>query len=97
MNSLITFIINFITEYIVLFNGTQISYSCPIVGTYNLTSSPTYTNVGTYTVYYQVSKEGYKTNRIIRQVDVVPTLCTLLGTRMPAQCEGAPVYQIFED
>ena len=30
-------------------------------GTYNLTSSPTYKDVGTYTIYYQVSKTGYNT------------------------------------
>jgi len=42
-------------------------------------------------------KKGYKTDRVIRQVDVAPTIATLLGTRMPAQCEGAPVYQIIED
>lgn len=30
-------------------------------GTYGLTASPTYTNAGTYTVYYQVTKEGYST------------------------------------
>ena len=28
-------------------------------GTYNLTASPTYTNAGTYTVYYSVSKTNY--------------------------------------
>ena len=27
-------------------------------GKYDLTENPTYTNVGTYTVYYQVTKEG---------------------------------------
>ena len=42
-------------------------------------------------------KKGYKTDRWIRQVDVVPTCCVLGGVRFPAQCEGAPVYQIFED
>ena len=42
-------------------------------------------------------KKGYKTERVIRQVDVAPTIATLLGTRMPAQCEGAPIYQIIED
>jgi predicted AlkP superfamily phosphohydrolase/phosphomutase len=42
-------------------------------------------------------KKGYKTDRVIRQVDVAPTIAALLGTRMPAQCEGAPVYQIIED
>jgi hypothetical protein len=30
-------------------------------GTYNLDASPTYTNAGTYTVYYQVTKPGYTT------------------------------------
>ena len=41
-------------------------------------------------------KEGYETDRIIRQVDFAATVAALLGVRMPAQCEGAPVYQIFE-
>ena len=30
-------------------------------GTYDLTASPTYTDAGTYTVYYQVKKVGYTT------------------------------------
>ncbi len=34
--------------------------------------------------------------RVIRQVDVAPTMALLLGVRMPKQCEGAPVYQILE-
>lgn len=42
-------------------------------------------------------KEGYKTDRIIREVDVAPTVAALTGVRMPAQCEGAPVYQIFTE
>ena len=33
--------------------------------------------------------------RVIRQVDVAPTIAALLGMRMPAQCEGAPIYQIL--
>lgn len=41
-------------------------------------------------------KKGYRTERIVRHMDVTPTAATLLGVRMPAQCEGAPVYQIFE-
>lgn len=41
-------------------------------------------------------KEGYKTTRMVREVDVAPTAATLLGVDMPANCEGAPVYQIFE-
>lgn len=42
-------------------------------------------------------KKGYYTKRYIREVDVTPTVATLLGVRMPEQCEGAPVYQIFEE
>lgn len=42
-------------------------------------------------------KEDYKTSRYIREVDVAPTIAALLGIRMPAQCEGAPVYQILEN
>ena len=41
-------------------------------------------------------KKGFETERIIRQVDLVPTVAVLGGVRMPAQCEGAPVYQILE-
>ena len=41
-------------------------------------------------------KSGYKTSRIIRQVDVAPTICYLAGVRMPAQCEGALIYQILD-
>lgn len=42
-------------------------------------------------------KKGYETNRIIRQIDFAPTVAVLGGVRMPAQCEGAPAYQIFEE
>ena len=41
-------------------------------------------------------KEGFYTDRIIRQIDVAPTISALLGCRMPAQCEGAPAYQILD-
>lgn len=42
-------------------------------------------------------KENYITDRVIREVDVAPTVAVLGGVRMPAQCEGAPVYQIIEE
>ena len=42
-------------------------------------------------------KENFLTDRTIRQVDVTPTIAALLGTRFPAQCEGAPVYQILSE
>ncbi len=41
-------------------------------------------------------KKGVKTERMIREVDVAPTAAVLLDVDMPAQCEGAPVYQILE-
>ncbi len=42
-------------------------------------------------------KKGVYTERMIRQVDVAPTIASIMGLRMPAQCEGAPIYQIIED
>ena len=42
-------------------------------------------------------KQGYTTERIIRETDIAPTVAALLGVRMPAQCEGAPIYQIFTE
>lgn len=42
-------------------------------------------------------KKGYYTDRLIRQIDFAPTMAVLGGVRMPAQCEGAPMYQILEE
>lgn len=42
-------------------------------------------------------KDGFYTDRIIRQADFAATVAYLGGVRMPAQCEGAPVYQIFAE
>ena len=42
-------------------------------------------------------KKGYKSERIIRQADMTPTVAYMLGVRMPKQCEGAVAYQILED
>ena len=42
-------------------------------------------------------KEGFTTDRVIRQVDLAPTLAVIGGVRMPRQCEGAPVYQILTE
>ena len=38
-----------------------------------------------------------KVKRVIRQVDLAPTIASLMGVRVPKQCEGAPVYQILSD
>ena len=40
-------------------------------------------------------KSGYTTERTIRETDLTPTIAQLLQVPMPAQCEGAPVYQIL--
>lgn len=42
-------------------------------------------------------KEGVYTDRLIRQIDFAPTVAVLGGVRMPAQCEGAPMYQILTE
>jgi predicted AlkP superfamily phosphohydrolase/phosphomutase len=41
-------------------------------------------------------KQNFYTKRVIREVDVAPTMAVLAGVRMPAECEGAPVYQILD-
>jgi hypothetical protein len=40
--------------------GATVKYGT-VDGTYDLTANPTYTEVGTYTVYYQVTKDNYTT------------------------------------
>ena len=42
-------------------------------------------------------KKGFTTDRVIREVDVAPTVSLLLGVDVPAECEGAPVYQILSE
>lgn len=41
-------------------------------------------------------KENVKTDRVIKHIDVAPTVALLAGVKMPAQCEGAPIYQILD-
>ena len=41
-------------------------------------------------------KEGVYTDRVIRQIDVAPTISALFGVRLPSQAEGAPAYQILD-
>ena len=42
-------------------------------------------------------KQNFRTDMYIREVDVAPTAAVLLGVDIPAQCEGAPAYQIFTE
>lgn len=41
-------------------------------------------------------KFNYTTGRTIRITDVAPTVASILDVDMPADCEGAPIYQILE-
>ncbi|MBQ3509736.1 MAG: alkaline phosphatase family protein [Peptococcaceae bacterium] len=42
-------------------------------------------------------KENFRTTRYIREVDLAPTAAVMLGVDIPAECEGAPAYQIFTE
>ena len=42
-------------------------------------------------------KSNFTTDRNIHHIDVAPTAALLMGLEMPAQCEGAPVYQILSN
>lgn len=42
-------------------------------------------------------KKGQRVTRVIQEVDFAPTVAAVMGVRMPAQCEGGPAFQIFED
>jgi len=42
-------------------------------------------------------KQNFRTKRYIREVDLAPTAAVLLGVNIPADCEGAPVYQILTE
>lgn len=57
----------------------------------NTSASPIFIAAG------QGVKENFTTERYIRSVDVAPTIAVLGGVRFPAQCEGAPAYQIFSE
>lgn len=42
-------------------------------------------------------KKNFKTTRVIRQIDIAPTLAILGGVEIPDDCEGAPIYAIFTE
>jgi predicted AlkP superfamily phosphohydrolase/phosphomutase len=42
-------------------------------------------------------KKGAYVDRVIREVDIVPTVAILAGVRVPAQCEGGPLYQLLDE
>ena len=59
-------------------------------GIFNTSTSPIFVAAG------PGIKKGYVTDRYIREVDIAPTVAELFDIRKPAQCEGAPAYQILE-
>jgi len=42
-------------------------------------------------------KEGFRSNRVVKHVDVAPTIAAIFGVRVPNECEGAPVYQLLAE
>lgn len=42
-------------------------------------------------------KENYKLQLFPREVDLAPTAAILLGVGIPAQCEGAPIYNMLSE
>lgn len=59
-------------------------------GYFNTSVTPTFIAAG------PGIKTGVTTKRTIRQVDVAPTIATILGVEVPRECEGAPLYQIID-
>lgn len=42
-------------------------------------------------------KQGEIITRVVRTIDIAPTVAVLAGVRMPKDAEGAPAYQIFAE
>ena len=42
-------------------------------------------------------KKGARMERFCNIIDMVPTVCHLMGLPVPGQCEGAILYQLLED
>ncbi len=80
-------IVFFCTEQHLWDHGDSLS---TVLGLNHTSVSPIFVAAG------QGIKKGYKTDRVIREVDVTPTIAAVMGLRMPEQCEGAPVYQILD-
>jgi len=59
-------------------------------GAYGTTVSPIFVAAGQGIIHDE------NMERTIRQVDIAPTIAALLDLPMPAQCEGAPLYQIMK-
>ena len=57
-------------------DGATVKYGTA-AGSYTLSASPTYTDAGSYTVYYQVTKEGYTTISDSKTVEIAKAAATI--------------------
>ena len=57
-------------------------------GAYDLTSNPTYTDAGTYTVYYQVTKTNYVPVTGSAEVEISPKSVTVSGITAEKEYDG---------
>ena len=75
--------------------GATISYSTSSTGNYNLSENPSFTDAGSYTVYYKVSKSGYKdvTGSASVYIDAAPLTITA-DNKTVSYNEDAPVYTL---
>lgn len=68
--------------------GATVSYRTSDSGEYDLTSNPTYTDAGTYTVYYQVTKTNYAPVTGSAEVKISPKPVTVSGITAEKEYDG---------
>ena len=70
--------------------GALVKYGTVQEGTYNLLNNPTYTNVGTYTVYYQVTKKNYitVTGSATVKINQIDAEVTIIGKNSTVDYDG---------
>ena len=72
-------------------DGATVKYRTTDSGDYNLGTAPTYTDVGIYTVYYQVTKANYETVTGSKTVQINPIELTLTwGDETSFTYNGSP-------
>ena len=69
-------------------SSTTIRYRTKDSGEYDLTDNPTFTKVGTYTVYYQVSKPNFETYTGSEQVKINPKDITITANSKSKVYDG---------
>ena len=69
--------------------GATVKYGT-IEGTYDLSTNPTYTDVGTYTVYYQVTKDNYTSVTGSKTVTITEGTMTVTAEGWSGAYDGNP-------